>query len=235
VSRHVPKYYKDGGVRPSAELFASEQKSAGPGRPRDAELDDLILEAVRELLVEVGYQVLSVQEVVRRCNVHVRTIVRRWPTKAELVTAAISGGDESTLALPCATGKLRADLFALVENSLNYLSEPAIRAAIPALMAEMRTNERVAARLHRRQDNLRAAVQIVLEAAVASGDAPERVVRASSLLPNLITGATFSIQFMDADAPKNPPVDELTDLVMFAVLGCAGQNERAEVLDGPTS
>ena len=64
------------------------------GRPRNPALDDLILEAVRELLVEVGYHGFSVQEVTRRCNVHVRTITRRWPTKAELVTAAIAGGDE---------------------------------------------------------------------------------------------------------------------------------------------
>jgi AcrR family transcriptional regulator len=174
---------------------------------------------VRRLLVEVGYQALSVQEVVRRCNVHVRTIARRWPTKAELVTAAISGGDESRTALPSATGRLRADLFALVESSLKYLSEPATRAAMPALMAEMRTNERVAARLHRRQEDLRESVQTILETAVAAGDAPEHVLHIGPLLPNLITGAAFSIQFTDVDPPTKLPTDQLTDLVLAAILG----------------
>jgi hypothetical protein len=149
----------------------------------------------------------------------VRTIARRWPTKAELVTAAISGGDDPKIAVPGATGFLRADLFALVENNLRYLSEPATRAAMPALMAEMRTNERVATRLHRRQEGLRAALQTILETAVASGDVPEHVLRTSSLLPNLITGAAFSIQFMDADPPRSLPVDELTDLLMATILG----------------
>lgn len=205
-------------MKPSAEPVA-ERGAVGPGRPRNAQFDDLILETVRRLLGEVGYQALSVQEVVRRCNVHVRTIARRWPTKAELVTAAISGGDESRASLPNATGNLRADLFGLVENSLKYLSEPAVRAAMPALMAEMRTNERVAARLHRRQEDLREAVQTILETAVAAGDAPEHVLHGASLLPNLITGAAFSVQFMEADSTKKLPVDELTDLVLAAILG----------------
>jgi AcrR family transcriptional regulator len=214
-------------MRSPAEEKVPEPGVVGPGRPRNSRLDDLILEAVRGLLVEVGYQALSVQEVVRRCNVHVRTIARRWPTKAELVTAAISGGDESRTSLPVATGKLRADLYSLIESSLRYLSEPATRAALPALMAEMRTNTHVAARLHRRQEDLRRAVRTILETAVTAGDAPERVLRGGSLLPNLITGAAFSIEFMDPDPPKNLPTDELTDLVLAAILGQhAAGNER---------
>ncbi len=206
-----------GAVTASAKPVAVER---GPvGRPRNAALDDLILEAVRELLAESGYHALSVQEVTRRCNVHVRTIARRWPTKPELVAAAIVGGDEPGEGLPRATGKLRADLRALIEGSLQYLSEPATRAAMPALMAEMRTNERVAARLHRRREELGATVQSMLERAVDAGDAPENVLHASSLLPNLITGTAFSVQFVDAVPPKNPPVDELTDLILAAILG----------------
>ena len=88
----------------SAESVSLERGSVG--RPRNAALDDLILEAVRELLVECGYHALSVQEVTRRCNVHVRTIARRWPTKAELVAAAIVGGDEPGAGLLRATGRL---------------------------------------------------------------------------------------------------------------------------------
>jgi len=198
---------------------ATEQGSVGPGRPRNAELDDLILEAVRGLLVEVGYQALSVQEVVRRCNVHVRTIARRWPTKAELITAAIIGDDEPGAGQPRATGNLRSDLRDLIDGNLRYLSDPATRAAMPALMAEMRTNARVTARLHRRQDELRTAVQSILEAAVATGAAPEHVLHKNPVLANLITGAAFSIEFMDPDPPKSPPIDQLTDLVLAAILG----------------
>jgi AcrR family transcriptional regulator len=189
------------------------------GRPRDPALDDRILEAVRELLIEVGYQALSVQEVTRRCAVHVRTISRRWPTKAELVAAAIAGGDEPEAGLSMPTGSLRVDLRAMVERSLRYLGDPATRAAMPALLAEMRTNEQVAELLHLRQEELRMTVQAALEAAVDSGDAPEHVLHASSLLPNLITGAAFSLQFVESVPLRDLPTDELTDLILAAALG----------------
>lgn len=204
-------------MRASVEQVSMEGGSVG--RPRNPALDDLILEAVRELLVEVGYHGFSVQEVTRRCNVHVRTITRRWPSKAELVTAAIAGGDEPGAALAVVTGRLRVDLRAIVEASLRYLGEPATRAAMPALIAEMRTNKQVAGRLHRRQDELRTTLRSVLEAAVDAGDAPKRVLNASSLLLNLITGAAFSLQFMESTPRKNLPIDELTDLILGALLG----------------
>ena len=204
-------------MKASADQVSVEAGSVG--RPRNPALDDLILEAVRELLIEGGYHALSVQEVTRRCNVHVRTIARRWPTKAELVTAAIVGDDEQGAELATATGNLRVDLRALVEGSLRYLGEPATRAAMPALMAEMGTNEQVAGRLHRRQEQLRTTVQSVIEAAVDAGDAPEHALKACSLLPNLITGAAFSFQFMETSPPTKLPIDELTDLVLAAVLG----------------
>ncbi len=62
-------------------------------------------------------------------------------------------------------------------------------------------------------------VHSVLEAAVETGDAPAHVLHARPLLPNLITGAAFSYQFMDADPPKTLPIDELTDLIMAAIVG----------------
>lgn len=191
------------------------------GRPRNGALDRPILLTVRQLLAERGYQDLSVQEVTRRCGVHVRTISRRWPTKAELVAAAVLGGDEPTILgdnrRP--TGDLRADLRRLVESSVRYVGDPAIRAAMPALLSELRTNERVAQRILRRQQELAATIQSVLEAAVHSGDAPERVLRRSSLLPNLMTGAAFSIQTERMVVVDDALIDELTDLLLAAISG----------------
>jgi AcrR family transcriptional regulator len=193
------------------------------GRPRNDALDGPILRTVRQLLSERGYQDLSVQEVTRRCGVHVRTISRRWPTKAELVAAAVLGGDEAKVLgddrAQRPTGDLRADLRRLVEGSVRYLGDPAIRAAMPALLSDMRTNERVAQRIHRRQQELAATIQSVLQAAVRSGGAPERVLRRRTLLPNLMTGAAFSIQTEQMVVVDDALVDELTDLLVAAVLG----------------
>src|SRR5215475_3198305 len=89
------------------------------GRPRDLSRDRAVLQAVRELLAEEGYQAVSVHKVTLRCGVHVRTIARRWGTKAEMVAAAVLGGDApadagSNPGLP--TGRLRDDLRQLIDT-----------------------------------------------------------------------------------------------------------------------
>jgi len=74
-------------VTPSAP--AEEVSAKGPGRPRDPEADRAILRATVDLLVEEGYEGLSIEGVAARAGVGKTTIYRRWPSKAELVVAAI--------------------------------------------------------------------------------------------------------------------------------------------------
>ena len=66
-----------------------EPRSPGRGRPRDVARDAAILDATSQLLVEVGYDLLSIEAVAARAGVGKTTIYRRYPTKAALVTAAV--------------------------------------------------------------------------------------------------------------------------------------------------
>lgn len=59
------------------------------GRPRDAARHRVILEATVQLLVEVGYDRLSVEAVAARAGVGKATVYRRYPGKASLVAAAV--------------------------------------------------------------------------------------------------------------------------------------------------
>jgi len=61
----------------------------GPGRPRDAELEDRILaETLRQLAAE-GYARMSLESVAAAAGVGKPTIYRRWSGKADLATAAL--------------------------------------------------------------------------------------------------------------------------------------------------
>ena len=60
------------------------------GRPRKASADREILEATVELLRERGYREFSVDVVSERTGIAKTTIYRRWPSKADLVAAAIA-------------------------------------------------------------------------------------------------------------------------------------------------
>lgn len=52
-----------------------------PGRPRDPELDQVILRATIELLCQEGFAGTSVEAVAEWAGVSKATIYRRWPTR----------------------------------------------------------------------------------------------------------------------------------------------------------
>lgn len=57
------------------------------GRPRNRGADRAIADATLELLAEVGYAGVTIDEVARRANVGRPTIYRRWPNKKAMVVA----------------------------------------------------------------------------------------------------------------------------------------------------
>ncbi|MGH9103248.1 MAG: TetR/AcrR family transcriptional regulator [Acidimicrobiales bacterium] len=84
-----------------------------PGRPRDPTRDDAIRQAAQELLVEVGYDLLTVEAVAARAHASKATIYRRWPSRAELVIDAV--GCLARLPDLPDTGSLEEDLRMILE------------------------------------------------------------------------------------------------------------------------
>lgn len=80
------------------------------GRPRDASVDVSILAATRDLLVEQGFDLMSLESVAARAGVGKGAIYRRWPDKTRLVVAAV--GDLAPVPQLPDTGTLRGDLLA---------------------------------------------------------------------------------------------------------------------------
>jgi AcrR family transcriptional regulator len=88
---------------------------ASPGRPRNVATDQAILENALKLLIEQGYNTMSIEAVANGAGVTKPTIYRRYPSKRELVAAAISSLVE-TFKLPPDSGSVRSDL-------LNYFRQ----------------------------------------------------------------------------------------------------------------
>lgn len=84
------------------------------GRPRDSNRDRELLTATQDLLVEVGYDRLTIDAVASRIGAGKATVYRRWPNKTALVVDAV-GALCNTQPLPV-TGTLRGDLLALGEQ-----------------------------------------------------------------------------------------------------------------------
>ncbi|WP_328719425.1 TetR/AcrR family transcriptional regulator [Streptomyces sp. NBC_00247] len=78
------------------------------GRPRSEAADARITGAAMELLLERGYDALSVEEVAVKAGVAKTTLYRRWPTKDHLVVAVVARmQDEVPVGY---RGDVRADL-----------------------------------------------------------------------------------------------------------------------------
>jgi AcrR family transcriptional regulator len=67
---------------------ASDQH-ARVGRPRDPQIDAAVLDATVAVLNELGYGGLALEEVARRAGTTKPAIRRRWPTRQQLVLAAL--------------------------------------------------------------------------------------------------------------------------------------------------
>lgn len=84
-----------------------------PGRPRSVQADKAILRATLQLLVEDGYQSLTIEGIAERAGVGKTTIYRRFSSVEEILVTAFGELDLS-VELPD-TGSTREDLFQLGE------------------------------------------------------------------------------------------------------------------------
>jgi AcrR family transcriptional regulator len=98
----------------------TETAKRTPGRPRSSEADQAILQTTLRLLVEQGYDAMSIEGVASAAGVGKTTIYRRYPSKRELVVAAMSSLARSVHPPP-ESGDLRADLLMFIQEMLGAL------------------------------------------------------------------------------------------------------------------
>jgi AcrR family transcriptional regulator len=91
-------------------------------RRRGAELEEALLEAAWAELNEAGYSAFTYEGVARRAGTSKPVLYRRWPTKVDLVLAALTqGGLFARRELPD-TGSLRGDILEVLYRFNNSRS-----------------------------------------------------------------------------------------------------------------
>lgn len=84
-----------------------------PGRRRDPGKDDVILQATRDLLVERGYQAMTMDSVAERAGVGKATVYRRWSSKVRLTVDSLMCSPQLHADEVPDTGSLREDLLSV--------------------------------------------------------------------------------------------------------------------------
>lgn len=102
------------------------------GRPRNLAADRAIADATLELLAEVGYAGITIDEVARRAGVGRPTIYRRWPNKKAMVVAVFV--DQWAPVSPTPPGDPLPLLHQLIPMALYELINSRIR---PAVLLEL--------------------------------------------------------------------------------------------------
>lgn len=137
------------------------------GRPRSAARDRAIIDAALRLLAREGYVRMTVDQVAAEAGVSKATVYLRWPTKADLATAALASLREG--GTPPA-GDLRADLVAVLRTMRANVERLRATGLIGTCLAEEHSTPELLG-LFRERSVLprRAEVRALLERAAAAG------------------------------------------------------------------
>lgn len=98
----------------------AEGERVRPGRQRSEAADQAILGATLDLLAENGYGALTVASVIARSGVSSATLYRRWPTKQDLVAAALASMHAEIVDID--TGSLDGDIAEMVRSVADALT-----------------------------------------------------------------------------------------------------------------
>ena len=162
---------------------------------RSARVRKAVLDAALALMLERGYDGLSVAEVAQAAGVAETTVYRRWPTKAELAAAAIGELAAAENPLPD-TGSLEGDLTTLLTQIVELLRRPDIERVARASVALSsddpdQAQARMAFYRMRTAGSAQVAVRAIERGALPAGTDPEAVIEqlvAPAYLRLLLTG-----------------------------------------------
>jgi AcrR family transcriptional regulator len=187
----------------TAGVDESSERAHRPTGPRAEAREQAILDAALELLMEVGYDRLSIDALAERARAGKATIYRHWSGKAQIVAEAVRRLKAHSIAVPVDTGTLRGDLISeMVQVCSSMNSEDA--AIITGVMSAMRTDAELAGLIRSQVlDNKRGKFDGIIERAISRGELPagssaelvEEVIPAMVINQLVIQGQCLDDQF----------------------------------------
>ena len=204
----------------SGDVPLAKQRRRGRPAGGSVEVVSAILDATLAQLGKVGYAELSIDEVARAARVNKTTIYRRWPTKPELVIAAVvAARDEAPRYEP--TGRLREDLIGLLRDKARTVATQRQCAIAHALSTLDSTVKAALLReLRRRRYTM---PRDVIERAIARGELPPQT--DSALVVELLTAPIFHRALMLRERVSDELIEQ-TVTVVLAGIGAKSIKQR---------
>jgi AcrR family transcriptional regulator len=197
---------------------------AAPARRRGAALEQAILRAAADELVEAGYAGLTMDRVAQRAGTNKNAIYRRWPHRAALAVAAYRQMAVAT-AQPPDTGALRDDALGLLRLANSTWTSP-VGAILRSLLAGVADDPELLTLIQERAGDAGSGMWLtVLGRAVARGE-----LRPEALHPRVATVAVALLrnEYVARGIPTVPDdvLVEIIDEVYLPLLRGRGTAEQ---------
>ncbi len=184
------------------------------GRPRDPDADARIRHAAAQLLLERGFDRMTVDEVAEHAGVAKATVYRRYPSKEDLAVDALETLFEVEIPVPD-TGSLRGDLERVYADAVAFASSPAGAAFMRLAVVEACRDPRVAALYRRMIDNRQECAAVIFERARARGEL--RVDVDPTTVVHWLSGMLVLRMIMNAPLPTPAEISELVDVLLRGI------------------
>ncbi len=167
--------------------------------PRVVHTRQLVIQATADLLVEHGFQRLTIEAIAEQTGVARSTIYRNWPNRDDLYAEAL---DRVCSFDPIPDlGSLTEELEFLAAELVAGLSDAAWGAVLPSLLGAVAHDESLAAAHHTFTSRRRAVVSEVFERAAQRGEI-------SASFPPDMLASTFAAGFFFRHVMARLPLDE---------------------------
>lgn len=168
---------------------ATNTASRLPGRPREPEIDERILDATYRLMAQHGYVRMSMDAIAAEAGVAKPTLYRHYGAKINLAMAALVYKCDPSR--PAALGETRADLIAELEHFRRAISRPYGMSLLGTVLAEEHeTPELLGAFREYLVAPRRSALRAILDAGQARGEF--RADADLGIAANLLVGAYYA-------------------------------------------
>lgn len=132
--------------------------------------EEAILEATRELLIEVGVRGLTIEAVAARAGVAKTTVYRRWRSKEDLALAVLLEMAKEIVAVPD-LGNVRDELIAFLNAIVRILGRTLMGRVMQGLVSDFAANEELGKAFREQIISLRLAeVRLLIERGIERGE-----------------------------------------------------------------
>ena len=191
-------------------------------RPRvEGEREDEILDSCVELLIEVGYDRLTMDAVAKKARASKATLYRRWESKASLVVEALVRAKNAPEIDDHDTGSLRGDLISTFCG--NHGLNETVTQVMGSVLTALATDPEFGAEFRAKFIAPKIAVtQAIYQRAIERGEAPADL--DIEVIGPALAGILLHRSFILGAAPDDETIRRVVDNVILpAVLhpGCA--------------